>query len=116
MSLRDKVRRIERATETSMSIVPQKGGGAARFPERALLDALACSYDRGRAHMIGEPLPAPHPLLYALYNAPEGAVEELASAHGWGISFLAGEEGIFRGDVRRPGPAVEWDDEGTVCR
>lgn len=120
MSLRDKLRRLERAAEVNMIVVPQSerfGGGVAKFPERALVEAQVSSFARLRAHGGDEPLPEPHPLLDALYRAPAGVVEELASIHGSGVSFLAGEEEVFRGDVERAslGPPAEWDGEGKVC-
>lgn len=114
MSLRRRIRRAEKTAHVDMIAVPQPDGSVKRFHPDALVDALVSSWGRIRASVDGEPLPDPHPLLDALYNASGEAVEELCRVHGDGmIGFMAGEESVVRGDVERPGPAVSWN--GGVC-
>lgn len=114
MSLRTRLRRAEKAAHVDMIAVPQPDGRVLRFHPDTLMDAMVSSWERGRAHIDGESLPEPHPLLDALYNASEEAVDELCGVHGEGmIGFIAGEEGVVRGDVGRPGPEVTWN--GGVC-
>lgn len=111
MGLKGRLKRAERLSGVDMILVPQPDGSVKRFHPDALLDALVSSYDRGRAHLEGEPLPEPHPLLQALYSASEETVNELSEAHGMGmVGFMAGEEQIVRGDVERPGPEVTWNE------
>jgi hypothetical protein len=31
------------------------------------------------------------------------------------VGLLLGEDMIMRGEIERPGPPVEWNEEGTVC-
>lgn len=100
-----------------MIAVPQPAGAVKRFHPDGLQEAMISSWDRMRANLDGEPLPEPHPLLDALYNASKEAVDELSEVHGSGmIEFMAGEESIVRGDIERPGPVATWNEEGTVCK
>jgi hypothetical protein len=69
----------------------------------------------GAAKLAGDPLPGPHPLLDALYNGSEEALEELAKTEGTCILTLAGEEEILREDRERSGALGSWNGEGTVC-
>ncbi len=116
MSLRSRLRRAEKAAEVDMVVVPQPDRSEKRFHPDELVEAWLVSIDRCKAHTGGEPLPEPHPPLDALYNASEEVVNELSSVHGEGmVGFMAGEEEIYRGDAERPGPAVSWNSEGTVC-
>ncbi len=114
MSLRRRIRRAEKTAHVDMIVVPQPDGSVKRFHPDALIDALVSSWGRIRANLDGEPLPEPHPLLDALYNASEEVVDELCGVHGEGlVGFVFGEEQIVRGDVERPGPEVTWN--GGVC-
>jgi hypothetical protein len=119
VSLRFRLRRVEKSAHVDMIVVSQPDGSIKRFHPEALMDALVSNWERGVAYRAGEePLPEPHPLLDALYNAPEEVVEELCDIPGTGmVGFIASEEVLFffRGDVERPGPEVTWNSEGTVC-
>jgi hypothetical protein len=114
VSLRRRLRRAEKALEVDWIAVPQPDGSVKRFHPDALVEAMTSSWSRMRASLDGEPLPEPHPLLEALYNASEKTVGELSEVHGVGlVGFVAGEEAVVRGDVERPGPEVTWN--GGVC-
>jgi hypothetical protein len=64
MGLRDKMRRLERAAEGEVIIIPQADGTTARFPSSALKDAFLVNVDR----LSGEDV-EPHPLSVAIQNA-----------------------------------------------
>jgi hypothetical protein len=60
MGLRDKLRRLERAAEEEMIVVPQRDGTVRRFPASAGADALLALMD---GH--------DHPLAEAVRNSPD---------------------------------------------
>ncbi len=64
MGLRDKLKRLERAAEGEMVVIPQADGTTARFPTSAFEEAFLRNMDRLR----GEDVP-PHPLSVAIHNA-----------------------------------------------
>jgi hypothetical protein len=117
VGLRDRLRRAERAAAGDLVAVPQLDGTVKRFPQQAVLEAVRVGWYRSRAHSAGEldSAPPPHPFTVALQNAPEDALQALLEREGWGFGMLVSEEEVFAGRAERPGPQVEWNDEGTVC-
>ena len=65
MSIRGRVRRLEREAEGEVVFVPQRDGTARRFPEVALQD----SFVTNMRHLRGEDVP-PHPLGVAAAASP----------------------------------------------
>ncbi len=117
MSLAHRVRKLESESEGYLIAIPQIDGTIQRFYDDAVMEAMLSHYDRGRARLNGslyEDLPPAHPLVDALRGARD--LEALVRTHGTVVSFLVGEEEILRGERERPGPAVSWNDEGTVCQ
>ncbi len=118
MSLADRVRRLELEAKGHLIAIPQTDGTVERFHEDAVMEAMVSYYERGRAHFDGSPyeeLPPPHPLVEALRGAGEAGLDALAKTHGTVVSFLVCEEEVLRGERERPGPAVTWNERGTVC-
>ena len=68
---------------------------------------------RGRRAFDGEEPGPAHPFIVALRTANNQ--EALISEQGTMIGQLLGEDEIIRGVLERPGPPVEWNEEGTVC-
>ena len=66
MTLRGRLRRLEREAEGEMVLVPQKDGTAKRFPQRALQESFVTNMKRLR----GEDVP-PHPLGVAAAESPD---------------------------------------------
>jgi hypothetical protein len=64
VGLRDKMRRLERAAEGEVIVIPQAGGTVKRFPTSALKDAFLVNVDR----ICGKDV-EPHPLSVAIQNA-----------------------------------------------
>ncbi len=60
MSIRDRLRRLERASEEDMVLIPQPDGPPVKFPESALKDAFLINVRRA----TGEDVPE-HPLSIA---------------------------------------------------
>lgn len=117
MSMASRVRKLELEAEEYLIDIPQMDGTVQRFPEDSVTEAMVSHFERGRAHLDGTPyedLPPPHPLVEALRGARD--LDTLVGTHGTVISFLLGEEEILRGERERPGPAVTWNEEGTVCQ
>jgi hypothetical protein len=54
-----------------------------------------------------------NPFVVALRTATN--MEALMAEEGTVVGLLLGEDMIMRGEIERPGPPVEWNDEGTVC-
>jgi hypothetical protein len=80
--LKGRLRRLERATEADMVVIPQKDGSVARFPQSASADAVLNFFDRLGA---GEDAPPEHPLLAAARNS---------SDPWWRSSFYAVDEDV----------------------
>ena len=68
MGLRDKLRRLERAAEEEMLVIPQKDGTIARFPASEGMEAFMNLMDRLGA---GEDAPPEHPLIAAARNSSD---------------------------------------------
>ncbi len=68
MGLRDRLKRLERAAEEEMIIIPQKDGPPKKFPPGAGMDAYMNMMDRLGA---GEGAPPEHPLIAAARNSSD---------------------------------------------
>lgn len=68
MSLKGRLRRLERAAEEGIIIITQKDGTEARFPRSAGMDALSNLFERLGA---GEAAPPEHPLIRAARNSED---------------------------------------------
>jgi hypothetical protein len=68
MGLRDKLRRLERASREELVDMPQQDGTVARFPKSAYKEAFLNAVDRLGA---GEAAPPRHPLLEAAANSSD---------------------------------------------
>ncbi len=107
MSLRDRLRKLQRLTERDTTAVRLRDGSQARFyDDEVWPECFLHEVERGRRHFFGEnPGPA-HPFVEALRNAAPGEVERLASEQGTIIARWLGEDEIIRGERERPGPPV----------
>ncbi len=79
MSLRDRLRRLERASEGVTVSIPQPYGPPARFPESELERAFLCNVCRA----TGDDIP-PHPLSLAAGRSPDPTWRESFFADGGG--------------------------------
>jgi hypothetical protein len=68
MGLRDKLRRLERASREELIAIPQQDGTVARFPKSAYKEAFLNAINRLGA---GEEAPPRHPLLVAAANSSD---------------------------------------------
>lgn len=68
MGLRDKLRRLERASREETTDIPQQDGTVRRFPKSAYKEAFLNAVDRLGA---GEDAPPRHPLLEAAANSSD---------------------------------------------
>lgn len=68
MGLRGRIRKLERAAEEEMIVIPQKDGTVARFPAREGMEAFTNLMDRLGA---GDGAPPEHPLIAAARNSSE---------------------------------------------
>jgi hypothetical protein len=68
VGLRDKLRRIERAVQEEMIVIPVRDGTVRRFPQAASEEALMNLMDRLGA---GEDAPPEHPMIEAIRNSSE---------------------------------------------
>jgi len=66
--MRSWIKRLERAAEGEMIVIPQQDGAAARFPSSAARDAYANLMERLGA---GEDAPPEHPLIAAARNSSD---------------------------------------------
>ena len=74
--LRGRLRSLERKSEGEMVLIPQPGGGVARFPEVDLTVAFVVALDRELGRSTED-----HPLCQAARRSPDPA---------WSGSFYAG--------------------------
>jgi hypothetical protein len=111
--LRGRMRRLERELDAEMILVEHEDGTISRFQEDTVRDAFLHEIDRGRRHHFGEEPGDAHPFVVALRTATN--LEALMAEQGTVVGLLLGEDKIMRGEIERPGPPVEWNDEGTVC-
>jgi hypothetical protein len=68
VGLRDKVKRLERASREEFFEIPQKDGTVARFPKSEGIVAYINWFDRMGA---GEDAPPEHPLITAIRNTSD---------------------------------------------
>lgn len=115
MAFRDRLKKLQRATRKDMITFELEDGTTARFYEDEFMDCFVHEMERGRRHYFGEDPGTAHPMVEALRKAEPGEVERLMSTQGTMLGFLVGEDEIIRGERERPGPAVRWNAEGTVC-
>ena len=114
-SLRGRVRRLEReAEEVALVVVELEDGKTSRFHEEEIFpECFLHEIARGRRAFDGEEPGQGHPFIVALRTANN--LEALMSEQGTMIGQLLGEDEIICGVRERPGPPVEWNEEGTVC-
>jgi hypothetical protein len=103
MGLRARMRRLERAAEEEMVVIPQQDGTVRRFPADVVFpEAFLHETGRWKAAHRGEPVPERHPLIDALRKAKDpGLVEAIANEHGSVVSLMLGEDRIASGEVSR---------------
>ena len=83
MSIRERLRRLEREAEEEMIVIPQLDGTVKRFPSSAGVDAYMNLMDRLGT---GEDAPPEHPLIEAARNSSEPKWSEsfyAANDEGW---------------------------------
>jgi hypothetical protein len=84
MSIRDRLRRLERDAEGEVVSIPQRDGTTARFPKAALRDSFLNLMARLGA---GEEAPPEHPLIEAVRNSSDeewsGTVWEAGDPDEW---------------------------------
>ena len=78
MGLKDRLRQLERKSEGEMVLIPQPGGGVARFPKVDLADAFIVALDRELGTSTED-----HPLCQAARYSPDPE---------WSESVFAGPE------------------------
>ncbi len=116
MGLRDRLRRLQKATERGMITFELRDGTTAKFyADEVWPECFMHEAERGRRHYFGEDPGPAHPFIEALRNAREGELERLVPTEGTFLALLVGEDEIIRGERERPGPPVKWNAEGTVC-
>jgi hypothetical protein len=74
MGLRDRLKRLRRASEEDVIVIPQKDGTVKRFPKEAAYDAFMDNMARLRASHQGADLaslPPEHPLTTAAINSSD---------------------------------------------
>lgn len=114
MALRDRLRNLEREMDAVLVVVEHEDGTTSRFREEDIYPgAFMHEHARGQRHFEGEEPGPAHPFVVALRTATN--LDALMSDHGTIVGFMLGEDKIMRGVRERPGPPVEWNDEGTVC-
>ena len=78
MGLKDRLRQLERKSEGEMVLIPQPGGGVARFPKVDVADAYVVALDRSIGRSSED-----HPLCQAARHSPDPE---------WSGSIFAGPE------------------------
>lgn len=71
MGLKGRVRRLQRALEPDMIVIPQGDGTVKRFPAAEALPAFLSAMERIRADHLGGEIPPAHPLTTAAINSPD---------------------------------------------
>ncbi len=105
--------KLERELDAEMVVVEHEDGTTSNFQEDAVINAFLHEMERGRRHHCGEELGDAHPFVVALRTATN--MKALMAEQGRVVGLLLGEDMIMRGEIERPGPPVEWNEEGTVC-
>ena len=111
--LRGRLLKLEREMDAELVVVEHEDGTTSRFQEDAVMDAFLHEMERGRRHYFREEPGDAHPFVVALRTATN--MEALMAERGTVVGLLLGEDMIMRGEIERPGPRVEWNEEGTVC-
>jgi hypothetical protein len=111
--LSGRLRKLERELDAETIAVEHEDGTTSRFQEDAVMDAFLHEMERGRRHHFGEEPGEAHPFIVALRSATN--MDALMAEQGTVVGLLLGEDMIMRGEIERPGPPVEWNEEGTVC-
>ncbi len=94
--------------------VEHEDGTVSRWPlDDAFVDIFLHKMERGGRHFDGEEPGPAHPFVVALRTATN--LEDLMAEQGTMLGFWGGEDEVIRCLKERPGPPVEWNDEGTVC-
>jgi hypothetical protein len=107
MSLRGRLRKLERATARDVITFELEDGSTARFQEDEVWPGCFMhEYERGRRHFEGEDPGPAHPFVEALRNAKPGEVERLVPTQGTVLTLWLGEDEIIRGERERTGPPV----------
>jgi len=105
--LRNRLRKIERATAQDRITFELQDGSTARFQEDAVWPScFSHEFERGRRHSSGEDPGPAHPFVVALRNAAPGEVERLVPTQGTCLLLWLGEDEIVRGLRERKGPPV----------
>lgn len=111
--LRGRIRNLERETAADVITVEHPDGTASRFRQEAVMECFLHETERGRRHFEGEEPGEAHPLTVALRTATN--LEDLQHDNGTILGLFVGEDEILRGVRERPGPSVEWSEDGTAC-
>ena len=107
MGLKNRLKKLLKATEHHTFVVRQRDGTEARFYEDELLpQCFMHEFERGRRHGNGEDPGPAHPIIEALRKADDGELARLISDHGTMVGTMVAEDSIIRGERERPGPPV----------
>ncbi len=107
MSLRGRLRKLERETAQDVITFELRDGSFARFAEADVWPScFSHEFERGRRSDAGEEPGPAHPFLQALRQAAPGEVERLVPEQGTILTLWIGEDSIIRGERERPGPPV----------
>ncbi len=105
MSLRGRLRKLERETAQDVITFELRDGSIARFAEAEVWPScFTHEFERGRRHFNGEEPGVAHPFVVALRQAAPGEVERLVPTQGTILTLWLGEDEIIRGKRERPGP------------
>ncbi len=71
MSLRGRLKSLERGLEPDMIVIPQGDGTVKRFPAAEALPAFLSAMERIRAEHLGDEIPPAHPLTRAALDSSD---------------------------------------------
>ena len=107
MGLRDRLRKLERASARDLIAFELQDGSTARFYEDEVWPGCFMhEFERGRRHFNGEDPGPAHSFVEALRSAKPGEVERLVPTQGTIITLWLGEDEIIRGERERRGAPV----------
>jgi hypothetical protein len=106
MSIKGRLRKLERATTQDSITFELRDGTTARFPADVFPECFVHEFERGRRHSGGEDPGLAHPFVVALRQAAPGEVERLIPTQGTCLLLWLGEDEIIRGERERKGPPV----------
>ncbi len=106
---------FEREVETEFVTLEHDDGTVSRWPlgDEGFKEVSVHEYERGGRHFYGEEPGRAHPFVVALRTATN--LEALMAEQGTVLDLWLEEDAIIRGLRERPGPPVEWNEDGTVC-